>query len=91
MAGTTATATGPGVATYWKNGTATSLTDGTKYADAYAIAVDGNGNVYVAGYTSDASGNFMPTYWKNGTATNLPNGAACGECALASGITLSSH
>ena len=79
------------IATYWKNGAATNLTDGTTQAGANAIAVDNSGNVFIAGSTSTASSDSIATYWKNGTATNLPNGAACGFCAMASGIALSSH
>src|ERR1039458_8664766 len=44
IAGATGIATGfntdESIATYWKNGTATKLTDGTSYAGASAIAVD---------------------------------------------------
>ncbi len=56
-----------GVAKYWKNGVATSLTDGTQFASANAILVDSTG-IYVAGY----DGNDIK-YWKNGVATTLLN------------------
>ncbi|HQW93057.1 MAG TPA: hypothetical protein PKY28_08145 [Ferruginibacter sp.] len=62
------------VATYWKNGVATHLTDGTKGAIAYAIAVSGN-DVYVGGIEQDApSGNAIIKYWKNGIPTTLSMG-----------------
>ncbi len=64
------------VATYWKNGVATTLTDGSRNAGANAITVDSSGNVYVAGYTSSASGNTIATYWKNGAATSLTDGSS---------------
>jgi hypothetical protein len=62
------------VATYWKNGVATQLTDGTKGAIAYAIAVSGN-DVYVGGIEQDVpSGNEIIKYWKNGIPTTLSMG-----------------
>lgn len=39
----------PNIAKLWKNGVATSLTDGTKQALAYSVFVSGS-DVYVAGY-----------------------------------------
>ncbi len=63
-----------GVATYWKNGVATHLTDGTKGAVAHAIAVNGN-DVYVGGIEQDApSGDIIIKYWKNGIPTPLSTG-----------------
>ncbi len=49
MVGDTSNSTGGTIATYWKIGAATNLSDLASYADANAIAVDGSGNVYVAG------------------------------------------
>jgi hypothetical protein len=74
VAGDTTDASGTSIATQWKNGTATNLTDGTSYADANAIAVDDSGNAYVGGDTTSASNYSVATYWKNGTPTNLTDG-----------------
>ena len=63
------------IASYWKNGTITKLTDSTGNADGYAIAID-NGAVYVAGYTtSKTSTNTVATYWKNGKEIHLTDGS----------------
>ena len=62
------------VATYWKNGVATQLTDGTKGAIAYSIAVSGN-DIYVGGIEQDTPGrNAIIKYWKNGIPTTLSVG-----------------
>lgn len=59
------------VATYWKNGVATHVTDGAKKAVAYSIAVKGS-NVYVGGIEyDDPSGHATIKYWKNGIPTTL--------------------
>ncbi len=58
------------VATVWKNGTATSLTDGTGLSVANSIAING-ADVYIAGYI-----NGEVALWKNGKATVLNNGAS---------------
>ena len=55
------------VAKVWKNGIATSLTDGTKTASANAITV-ANGDVYVTGYEDDGVKNVAKN-WKNGVQT----------------------
>lgn len=52
------------VATYWKNGDKTSLTNGTTNARAHAIAVSGS-DVYVAGYERNSSNIKIAKYWKN--------------------------
>jgi hypothetical protein len=62
------------VATYWKNGVPTELTDGTALSVAYSIFVSG-ADVYVAGF---ACQNLDPncgiaTYWKNGVQVQLTN------------------
>jgi hypothetical protein len=61
------------VAKVWKNGAATSLTDGTKAADAKAMYVSGS-DVYVAGNEVNSSGNAVAKVWKNGVATSLTDG-----------------
>jgi len=67
------------VATYWKNGVATQLTDGTKGAIAYSIAVSGN-DVYVGGIENDdPSGHATIKYWKNGISTTLSMGSSLAE------------
>ena len=80
------------VATYWKNGAATNLTDGTSFAVAGAITIDSSGNVYVAGNTTNVSANGTSpntaTYWKNGTATTLTDGSSN---AVVYGMALSSQ
>jgi len=58
------------VATYWKNGIATRLSDGTHASEARSIVVSGN-NVYVAGVENNNA-----VYWKNGTLVNLINNPA---------------
>ncbi len=57
------------IATYWKNGIATPLTDGTNDAFTSAITVIDD-DIYVAGY-DEPNGTKIPTYWKNGIATHL--------------------
>ncbi len=67
------------VATYWKNGVATQVTDGTKGSFAYAIAVSGN-DVYVGGIEDDdPSGHGTLKYWKNGIPTTLSMGSSLAE------------
>lgn len=67
------------VATYWKNGVAYPLTDGTREASVSAITIS-NGDVYVLGGEDggfDSSGNPRPgiaEYWKNGSAVVLSPG-----------------
>lgn len=61
------------MAKYWKNGTVTSLTDGTRYAEANAIQIIGN-DVYVAGYEEDSNYNSDAKYWKNGTGIKVGTG-----------------
>jgi len=60
------------VAKYWRNGTPVVLTNGTRDAVAYAIAVCGS-NVYVSGAEADGQG-WVAKIWKNGVATALTDG-----------------
>ena len=63
-----------GVAKYWKNGVAVSLTDGTRSASAFCIAVV-DSDVYVAGFEYENNGTrFVAKYWKNGVAILLTDG-----------------
>ena len=57
------------VAKIWKNGVATSLTDGTDDAEASSVFVNGN-DVYAAGWARIGD-NFIAMLWKNGKATQL--------------------
>lgn len=63
------------IATVWKNGVATSLTDGTKNADAYDIFVAGK-NIYVVGSELNSNGDPVAKIWINGAPqilTDEPN------------------
>ena len=55
-------------ATYWKNGVAVHLTDGSQNSEAKSIKVVGK-DVYIAGMEGNTA-----KYWKNGIATNLTDG-----------------
>ena len=54
---------GNGIATFWKNGVPTSLTDASTNSSAESVFVSGS-DVYVAGYGG-------ADYWKNGVASSL--------------------
>jgi len=68
------------VAKLWKNGSATSLTDGTKNAEANSVFVNGT-DVYVAGWEMLGSKK-VAKYWKNSVAVNLTNGTNNAEATL---------
>jgi hypothetical protein len=69
--GSTTFSTQP-VATYWKNGVAAKLTDGSFAAVAFSIFVSG-ADVYVSGYNclAQVSGCELGAYWKNGALVQL--------------------
>ena len=63
------------VARYWKNGKSIRLSDGSKEAHAYSLAVSGT-DIYVAGSEmSGTNGNMVAEYWKNGTVFHLTDGS----------------
>jgi hypothetical protein len=72
VVGLVQSATGP-VATVWKNGVATALTDGARAAEAQSVHVSG-GDVYVAGFERTPN-SFAAILWKNGVATVLADRA----------------
>ncbi len=57
------------VAKVWKNGVATSLSNGANDARANSVYVSGT-DVYVAGYESNGTKS-VAKVWKNGVATSL--------------------
>jgi hypothetical protein len=68
---------GISVAKVWKNGVATSLTDGTNRAFAFAMYVSGS-DVYAAGYETTGSTR-VAKVWRNGVATSLTDGTNYAE------------
>jgi len=62
-----------GIAKYWKNGTATAVSDGSKYEIIYSMKVSGS-DIYLAGYETASNGISIAKYWKNGTAVPLTDG-----------------
>ncbi|MEO7976612.1 hypothetical protein [Flavobacterium sp.] len=73
------------IATFWKNGVVTSLTDGSKNAIANDIAVVGN-DVYVAGYEENYEGLEVAKVWKNGTPTILDASPGSANLIVVNGI-----
>ncbi len=66
------------VAKYWKNGTATNLSNGVYHARANSIFVSA-GDIHIAGREILANGNAIAKYWKNGIPTNLTDGTDYAE------------
>ena len=69
------------IATYWKNGVPTELSDTTFASDANAIAIGGK-DVYIVGDRSDGNGNHAVMCWKNGNPTVLQNGSGATAIAV---------
>ncbi len=59
-------------AKYWKNGIATTLSDGSKDALAYSIFVSGS-DIYVTG-SEFGTNCYLAKYWKNGQVVTLSDG-----------------
>ena len=72
------------VAKYWKDGTAVSLTNGTKDAWSNSVWVAGT-DVYSCGYENNGTKN-VAKIWKNTTATLLTDGT---KDAFAASVTVS--
>lgn len=72
---------GRSVAKFWKNGVATTLTDGQNNASANAITVVGD-DVYVAGNDGNVA-----KYWKNGVANIVVPNASYGNWVTGMFIT----
>jgi hypothetical protein len=62
------------VATVWKNGVVTLLSDIANNGYASGVTVKDN-DVYVCGHETNVQGNLVAKYWKNGLAIGLSNGA----------------
>ena len=77
---------GKDIAKLWKNGVATALTDGSKYARAQSVYVYGN-DVYAAGLEYDISGQVQNIrLWKNGAAIKLTDGLPFGKASAAAAV-----
>jgi hypothetical protein len=70
FAGYQANPLGIWVATYWKNGTPVSVSDGIYDAEIFGVVRVGP-DLYTAGYEGNASGGISAKMWKNGTPTLL--------------------
>lgn len=57
----------------WKNGIETSITNGSTFADASSLFVQGT-DVYVGGFESNTNLIEIAKYWKNGNAHTLTDG-----------------
>ena len=84
----------PKVATYWKNGKAVSLSDGTRGACCSAICAQGQ-DVYVAGMQQANDSYDAAVYWKNGVMVPLTQGkseaCATGIAAVGTDIYVSGY
>jgi hypothetical protein len=78
LAGASKNSSGKKVATYWKNGEAVHLSDGTTDALINGIAVNDK-DVYAVGFVYNSNKIKVATYWKNGLATQLSDGTTSAE------------
>lgn len=60
-------------AAFWRNGTATDLTDGSSYGEATGVAVSGT-DIYISGI-QNIGGTERARVWVNGTGTTISNSA----------------
>lgn len=71
-------------ATYWKNGSVVTLTDGKANARINSLSIQGT-DVYAAGWITVGNGNPIAVFWKNGQLTKLSDSS---YYCLANGIAV---
>ena len=70
---------GINVIKYWKNGIASTVTDGTFDAEAWAFTLSGS-IAYIAGWEKNNSGIYVAKYWVNGSPVVLSDGIKDAGC-----------